>query len=185
MICRVKAGKNVPTRRLVLREVVAADLPLFFEQQLDATATHMAAFTAGDPADRVAFEKHWNRILSDPSVFIRTIVLLRRTAPDSSYLDFTEAAPRVAGHIAIYGPSNERDVTYWLGRAYWGRGVATRALAMLLNVAERPLHARAAGDNVASIRVLQKCGFGIYGRGQGFANGRGAAIEEVLLALWA
>jgi len=56
---------------------------------------------------------------------------------------------------------------------------------MLLNVAERPLHARAAGDNVASIRVLQKCGFGIYGRGQGFANGRGAAIEEVLLALWA
>jgi len=141
---------------------------MFFEQQLDPTANQMAAFTPEDPADAAAFKVHWARLLSDQSVIIKAIVLMGQ----------------VAGHIAIFGPPEEREVTYWLGREYWGRGLASGALRkLLLGVKERPLHARAANDNAASIQVLQKCGFEISGHEISFANARRAEIDEVLLTL--
>src|SRR5262249_40097648 len=72
--------------------------------------------------------------------------------------------------------------SYWVGRDHWGRGVATRALAAFVGgLAARPLYARAAADNMASIRALEKCGFVLVGRERGFANARGAEIEEVVL----
>lgn len=151
-----------------LREVAAADLPIFFEQQLDPEAIRMAAFTAADPADRAAFDRHWARILADATIVNRTI----------------EADGAVAGHIACFEEDGRREVSYWLGRQYWGRGIATQALAALLaQIAERPLHARVAKDNPASLRVLERCGFAVAGEDRGFANGRGAEVEEWLLVL--
>ena len=153
---------------VMLREVSAADLPIFFEQQLDAEAIVMAAFTAADPSDRDAFTAHWARILADPSTINRTIV----------------CDGEVAGHVACFEQEGQREVTYWLGRQHWGRGLATRALAALLElVPERPLYARAVKDNRASLRVLEKCGFTIAGEDRGYANGRGAEVEEWILIL--
>jgi len=40
-----------------------------------------------------------------------------------------------------------------------------------------------AKDNIASVRVLEKCGFVISGYDQGFANARGEEIEEVIMIL--
>ena len=77
-----------------------------------------------------------------------------------------------------------REVGYWLGRAYWGQGIATAALSTFLHhIKTRPLYARAAKDNRASLRVLEKCGFKIIGENRGFANARGKEIEEFLLQL--
>jgi RimJ/RimL family protein N-acetyltransferase len=62
--------------------------------------------------------------------------------------------------------------------------VATKALAAFVGgLTARPLYARAAADNEASIRVLEKCGFVLIGRDRGFANARGAEIEEVVFEL--
>ncbi|HEY7357017.1 MAG TPA: GNAT family N-acetyltransferase [Ktedonobacterales bacterium] len=154
---------------VLLREVIDADLPIFFEQQLDADANYMAAFTARDPADRAAFMAHWARILRDETNTNRTILW----------------AGQVAGSVACYEEEAGRpEVTYWLGKPYWGKGIATSALrALLLQVTARPMYARAAKDNLASLRVLEKCGFTIIGEGQGFANARGKEIEEYLLQL--
>jgi RimJ/RimL family protein N-acetyltransferase len=153
---------------LTLRDVVDADLPIFFEQQREPEGVAMAAFTAKDPADRSAFEAHWAKNRADRSIVMKTIVV----------------DGRIAGHVAAFGPPSEREVTYWLGREFWGRGLASRALAaFLLLVTERPLHARAAKDNLASLRVLQKCGFEVTGHDTGYANARAATIEEVLLTL--
>lgn len=75
-------------------------------------------------------------------------------------------------------------MTYWLGREYWGRGFATVALHELLRmVAQRPMYARAAKDNVASIRVLEKCGFQLCGEERAFANARNGEIDEVVMRL--
>jgi RimJ/RimL family protein N-acetyltransferase len=157
-----------PRTEVLLREVSAADLPIFFEQQLDAEAIAMAAFTAADPSDRAAFDAHWARILADPTTLNRTIV----------------CDGEVAGHVACFEQEGQREVTYWLGRRHWGRGLATRALAALLELApERPLYARAVKDNLASLRVLEKCGFAIAGEDRGYANGRGAEVEEWILIL--
>jgi RimJ/RimL family protein N-acetyltransferase len=78
----------------------------------------------------------------------------------------------------------QREVTYWIGRQDWGRGIATPALQEFLQLEDtRPLDARAASDNAAAIRVLTKCGFLIVGEGRGFAHGRNEETDEVVLRL--
>ncbi|MFF4793840.1 GNAT family N-acetyltransferase [Streptomyces sp. NPDC001276] len=152
---------------VVLREVHDSDLPVFFRQMNDPEALRMAAFTPKDPADHEAFEAHWRRLRAS-SVVLRTVLL------DGD----------VAGSAAVYGEPGEREVTYWVDRAYWGRGVATAALrALLAEVPERPLYARAAADNTGSLRVLAKCGFRESARARGFAEARGEEIDEVVLSL--
>lgn len=153
---------------VTLRDIQPADLPIFFEQQLDPEANRMAAFTAEDPADRAAFDAHWARILANPEIRNQTIL----------------AGGDVAGHIAQFSHGGQPEVSYWLGRQFWGRGVASAALAQFLPlIPARPLYARAAKDHRASLRVLEKCGFVIAGEDKGFANARGAEIEEWIMIL--
>jgi len=154
----------------VLRAVEAADLEVLFQQQLDPEAINMAAFTVEDPHDREAFERRWQRILGDPTLTARTIV----------------ADDEVAGSIGAWRDPElpGREVTYWLGREFWGRGIATLALrAFLHEVTERPLYGRCAADNVGSLRVLEKCGFARIRADRGFANARRTEIDEVVLEL--
>jgi RimJ/RimL family protein N-acetyltransferase len=156
------------TGDVLLRDVTADDFPIFFEQQMDPDANYMAAFTAKDPTDREAYLARWTRNLRDELNVWRTILY----------------DGQVAGSVLCYEESGRREVTYWLGKPYWGKGIATRALAAFLgHVKARPLYARAAKDNVGSLRVLEKCGFTIVGEDKGFANARGAEVEEFLLIL--
>jgi RimJ/RimL family protein N-acetyltransferase len=156
---------------LSLRPVIADDLPVFFAQQLEPEAIFMAAFTAKDPSDRAAFDDHWRRILADPTIIIRAVVL----------------DGQIAGSVLSYEEEGQPEVSYWLGKAFWGKGVATRALAEFLarHNPKRPIYARVAADNLASRRVLEKCGFTVIGEGRGFANARSAEIDELLLELTA
>ena len=151
-----------------LRAVERGDLTVFFEHQLDPEANAMAAFTAADPTDRAAFDAHWERVLGDTAITNRTILL----------------AGAVAGHIAVYWSDDVagHEITYWLGKPWWGRGVATRAVEQLLaEVADRPLYARCAETNPASRRVLEKCGFSVVGEDEGFANAHGRVVGESIL----
>jgi RimJ/RimL family protein N-acetyltransferase len=152
---------------IALRPVEDSDLPVFHRQMTDPEAVRMAAFGPENPYDHEAFAAYWQRV-RDSAHVLRTVL----------------ADGEVAGNAAVYGVAGEREVTYWIDRAYWGRGVATTALrALLAEVLERPLYARAAADNTASLRVLGKCGFRETARAQGYANGRGKEIEEVVLVL--
>jgi RimJ/RimL family protein N-acetyltransferase len=152
----------------VLREVRDEDLAVLFEQWADPVAVQMAAFSTPDQMDREAFERRWARLRADATVLNRAIVV------DGD----------VAGTIGSWGDAGEREVTYWIGRSYWGRGIATAALGMFLSVDRcRPLHARVAHDNIGSRRVLEKCGFRVVGTDRGFAEARSAEIEELVLRL--
>jgi RimJ/RimL family protein N-acetyltransferase len=146
------------TNELYLRHVVNDDLPIFFENQLDQEANYMAAFTA-----------HWHKILANETNIIRTII-------------FNE---QVAGSVSSYEDEGRPEVTYWLGKEYWGKGIATRALKVFLSNDNtvRPIYARVAKDNPGSRRVLEKCGFTVLSESKGFANARGQEIEELLLEL--
>ena len=125
----------------LLRDVVESDLPVFFEHQQDPVATAMADFPA---RDREAFDTHWARILADDTLTKKTIVV----------------EGQVAGNAVSWPQDGRRLVGYWLGREFWGRGLATRALAELVDeLGTRPLHAYVAKTNIGSIRVLEKCGF--------------------------
>ena len=153
---------------VTLRPVEPDDVGIFFGHMQDREAQHMAAFTAPGPANRTAHDAHWARIMADEQVFARSVLV----------------KGQVAGHIAKFVMFGDAEITYWLDRAYWGRGVATRALGLfLLAYTDRPLHARAAKDNLASIWVLEKCGFMLSGDDRGFAHARDAEIDEVVLVL--
>jgi RimJ/RimL family protein N-acetyltransferase len=91
---------------------------------------------------------------------------------------------RLAGTASCVVVDGDTEITCWVDRALWGRGVATEAVRPLLaEVGTRPLHARAAGDNAGSLRVLEKAGFRRTGTEVAFAPARGADIEEAVLRL--
>lgn len=128
----------------------------------------MAAFTAKDPDDRTAFSEHWEKILADETITIRTILFENL----------------IAGHIVSHGWFGEPEISYWIGKEFWGRGIATRALSDFLDQRlDRPLYARVAKDNKASIRVLEKCGFAHSGEDKGYSNARSEKVEEFILKL--
>jgi RimJ/RimL family protein N-acetyltransferase len=150
---------------VVLRDVTGDDVPIFYEQQLDPDATRMALFPA---REREAFMAHWTRILADDGITTKTIVY----------------GEEVAGNIVSFERFGKLEVGYWIGKPFWGKGIATSALSELLRlVTARPLHARVATSNVGSIRVLEKCGFAIVGYETSFDEAMGEQIEEALLEL--
>ena len=153
---------------VLLRDVLPADVDVFFEQQLDDQARWMAAFIGAETRDPANFRARWERIPSDTGTVNRTIV----------------ADGAVAGYVAAFTRGAEREVSYWLGSEFWRRGIATQALRKFLEiVTERPLFARAAADNSASLRVLEKCGFRRAQLERGYADARGAEITEWVLKL--
>ncbi|QSO54306.1 GNAT family N-acetyltransferase [Alicyclobacillus curvatus] len=153
---------------VTLREVQERDLPIFFEHQKDSIANHMAAFTSKDPTDWNLFSEHWSRILADEANVNRCILL----------------GNHVVGQISSFEMFGEREVSYWIDRAHWSKGIATEALKQFLSVVTvRPLYGRAAKDNIGSRRVLEKCGFVITDEGSGYANARGMEIEEFIFTL--
>ncbi|SNY52733.1 GNAT family N-acetyltransferase [Paractinoplanes atraurantiacus] len=153
---------------VALRPIEDADLDALFDQMRDPESVHMAAFTADDPNDRSAFDAHMAKIRARDDVTNRIITL----------------DGRLVGSIAAFVIEGDTEVTYWIDRAHWGQGIAGQALALLLaEVPTRPILARAASDNVGSLRVLQKAGFAVTGTEAGYANARQAEIEETLLRL--
>lgn len=153
---------------ITLRLVHDSDLPVFFRQANDPEAARVAAFVSPRSADWDLFQDHWQRMRTSPTVDLRTVL----------------ADGDVAGHVSVYGEPGEREVTYWIDRPSWGRGIATAALrALLAEVPERPLYARTAADNTGSRRVLEKCGFAVTAESSGFAHARGAEIPEYVLRL--
>ncbi len=126
---------------VLLRDVEPDDLPIFFEHQRDPVALALVVFRS---RERAEFDEHWAKILADDTCLKQTIV----------------ADGQVAGNIGSFGRDGKREVGYWIDRALWGRGIMSEALAAFLRLEQsRPLYAGVAPHNVASMRVLQKCGF--------------------------
>jgi RimJ/RimL family protein N-acetyltransferase len=153
---------------IALRPVRDSDLDAVFEQMRDPVSVWMAAFTAPDPDDRAAFDAHMAEV---------------RRAPDTTTRAITHDG-RLVGTIASFVLEGDTEITYWMDRSVWGRGLAGRALAQFLQeVAVRPLHARVASDNRGSLRVLEKNGFVVVGTEVSYAPARGTEIEETILRL--
>ena len=139
-----------------------------FVQMSDAESVRMAAFTAEEPGDRRAFDDHMRRVLSNPE---NTFVAI-------------ELGGEMVGTIGCYPSDGVMEVTYWVDRERWGEGIASSALELLLQDRPmRPVRARAASDNAASLRVLEKAGFRVQGTTVSYAPGRGAEVEETILEL--
>ncbi|MBL9090875.1 MAG: GNAT family N-acetyltransferase [Planctomycetaceae bacterium] len=148
-----------------LRDIVPDDLPTLYEFNLDPEGNRLAAT---NPRNTAAFASHWEKVLADSDVVAKAI----------------NVEERLVGFINCFRRGDSHFVGYWLGREFWGQGIASRALELLLSeVAIRPLHAQVATGNQASLRVLQKCGFVIRSVQFGPADERNLECEEALLVL--
>jgi RimJ/RimL family protein N-acetyltransferase len=148
----------------LLRPVLESDLPILYEQQLDPEATAMAAFPS---RDKDAFMAHWAKIMANDSNILKAIVY----------------DGLVAGNIGSWEMGGEREVGYWIGKEFWGKGIATQAVMQFLGIVKtRPLFAHVAKHNVASKRVLEKCGFAVIGEGA-YANPAEVEVDEFILRL--
>lgn len=150
---------------LKLRDATAADIPALYRFQSDPEANRLAGFV---PRSRPDFVKHWRKILKDTGVERKMILL----------------DGKVAGYLVCFIRNRpDREVGYWIGREHWGKGVATRALkAFLKQYNSRPLFARVAKHNAASLRVVEKNGFSVIGEDK-FSNAAGERYEEFVLRL--
>ena len=151
-----------------LRPATDADADAAFEMMRDPESVAQAAFTSRDPDDRDAFDAWMARERGSDEV--RMLVVTERGG--------------FAGTAAVFTVDGDREVTYWIARHAWGRGVATEALRLLISREPiRPLFARAAAHNAASIAVLTKNGFTEVSRNVDYAPGVGREVEEIVFTL--
>lgn len=166
--CSVSGVDDFGEQPVALRSLHESDLDALFRQMSDPESVRMAAFTPEEPDDRQRFDAHMSRVTKSPENTNRAITW----------------KGDLVGSIASFVVEGQTEVTYWVDRAVWGRGIASQALVLFLEVVRtRPLHARTASDNAGSLRVLEKAGFRIIDTEVSFAPGRGAEIEETILRL--
>lgn len=155
-------------KHVILTKTVEEDLYTFFKFQLDEEARFLAAFTPNNHADETAYIEKHTKFLKDPNITNLTIKL----------------DDQIVGSVAKFMMEGEAEITYWIDRKYWGKGIATKALTELLKqVTNRPIYGRVAFDNYGSQKVLEKCGFVKTGTDKGFANARQEEIEEYIYKL--
>jgi RimJ/RimL family protein N-acetyltransferase len=159
-------GDSPATSRLVrLRHVERVGLPRMYEMQLDPESNRLAVTT---PRSAEAFDAHWTDALPDPSVTAKAILL----------------DEEMVGYVCCFRRDGRANVGYWISREHWGKGIASRALGLLLlEVPTRPLYAQVATSNGVSLRVLQKCGFVIERVQMSPASDRYPECEEAVLVL--
>ena len=153
---------------LRLRRTEIADLDTLFEFQLDKKGGYLAAFMPEDPTDKTAYIDKYHKLLNDPAVNNQTIML----------------NDKIVGSIAKFVMFGDNELTYWIDKQFWGKGIATSALKKFMTIEHsRPIFGRVAFDNFGSQKVLEKCGFVKVGTNKGFANARQTEIEEFIYKL--
>lgn len=153
---------------LILSETTVEDLHTLFEFQRDEESIYLAAFTPSDPNDKTAYLEKYSKFLNDPTKTTRTI----------------RVGDEIVGSVAKFVMDGDAEITYWIDRKFWGRGIATTALRRLLEIEPvRPIYGRVAFDNYGSQKVLEKCGFVKVREDKGFANARRTEIKEFIYKL--
>lgn len=156
------------TPEIELRRTTIEDLEQLFFFQLDDEASYMAAFVPENRHDKDAYIAKCSKNI----------------ASDSTYTDTITWNGDIVGSVLTYDLLGDLQISYWITKEFWGKGVATMALKKFLTLyPERPLYGRVAFDNAGSIKVLEKCGFKQIAIERFYAGARGQEIEEFVFIL--
>lgn len=156
--------------QVTLRRTAAGDVRVLHGLEVDVFSNEMAGTK---PRDWATFEARWAEILADVDGGVTGVT------PRVIVVDGV-----VVGAVNIAPHDGADSIGYWIGREHWGRGIATRAVALMLReFTRRPLIATTAGHNAASVRVLEKNGFVVVSRRMTPETARTVARETVTLVL--
>lgn len=128
-----------------LRAITADDFPTLFRNQYDPASATMAGVPRREEAD---FYERRAKTEANPANDTRAIIV----------------DEEMAGDVVSWTDEGGRHVGYRIAQRFWGRGIATAALRLMLTeITERPLNADLLRTNLGSRRVLEKCGFRLLG----------------------
>jgi [ribosomal protein S5]-alanine N-acetyltransferase len=155
-------------QQFILSKTIEEDLKTLYQIQTNKEANYMAAFTSLESAQENNYIAKYSKFLNEPTINLQTIKI----------------GEQIIGSISKFEMNNENEITYWIDKEFWGKGITTAALALFLQSEyARPIYGRTAFDNIASQKVLEKCGFIKTGTDKGFANARQIEIEEYIYKL--
>ncbi|GAA3937393.1 GNAT family N-acetyltransferase [Hymenobacter algoricola] len=125
--------------------------------------------------------------LADAQGYLRFV-----SAPDSSDIHLAfEVDGAAVGSISILFQADvhhrSAEIGYWLGRAHWGRGIATAAVQAVSDYAFAyfdicRLYASVCDRNEGSVRVLLKAGYELEGRLRQSITKNGETMDALLFA---
>jgi RimJ/RimL family protein N-acetyltransferase len=161
---------------------------------------HLRPFRAGDAADLVRHAnnpnvtRHLRERFPQPYTWQAAEEWIASATAQAPALNLVIAwDDRLIGAIGLAPGTDSRrvsaEVGYWLGEDYWGRGIATRALAEMVAYAFATLvelnrlFSYVDEGHVASVRVLEKNGFRCEGRLVGASIKNGELRNQFLYAI--
>jgi len=169
---RMELPADTNTESIVdLRPLESADLGAVFALQHEKEG----ALLAGVEGDFVDEETFRTKMEAD---------ILAQTGKATIFALMADG--KMAGYIGCFqGPSGIWQLSYWLAQVFWGRGIATAALAQLLKalppaVLGQPIYAAVIDGNVASVRLLEKFGFIAYKKRAFRSAAHGAMQQQTL-----
>ena len=174
-MCVIEPSPVIETRRLALRAARPEDAPRIAQLAGDYDIAKMTCRMPHPYGMREAEDFVLRAASQDP-----------RSAA-SFLIEHEDHGP--VGMVGLFETDEDRmpEIGYWIGRPFWGRGLATEAVRGALDWAGRAWRRRAlmAGhfiDNPASGRVLEKAGFLYTGEvRKKFSLARGEAADTRMM----
>lgn len=108
------------------------------------------------------------------------------------HINAIEIDGQIAGGIGIHPQEDisykNAEMGYWLGEAYWGKGIMTQAVKEMVNYGFKNfdinrIFARPFGTNVGSQKVLEKVGFILEARFEKTLCKNGTYHDELIYAI--
>lgn len=160
------------TERLILREIEQGDAPAMFELNSDP---EVVRYTGDGPFDSPA----------EAESFVRAYVAKNSGTGFGRWIIQLKETGEVLGWCGLKKQENgEVDLGYRIYRRYWGKGYATEAAIASLEYGFKQkkldkIIGVARVENIASIRVLEKCGMTFE------RNDKGCDGDCVVMAVYA
>ena len=146
---------NIDTNRLTLRRWRENDAEALYKYASDGRVSEMALWPRHTSVD---MNREVIKDFFQPNPFTLAMVLKETNEP----IGCIGLVPAGAEHYKPF--ANEREVGYWIGFPYWGKGLTSEALKSMIefcrnNIRLDSLLITTDAANKASQRVAEKCGF--------------------------
>ena len=112
--------------------------------------------------------------------------LIERSAADERVEDFWAIDGSAGGHAEVMGvikmarlDRNQSELRYWVAPAFWNTGIASEAVAVILQANPQgagEIYAEVFQDNPTSARVLTNAGFTYLGDAEAFSVARDKVV---------
>jgi len=155
----VRSKLEMEGERIVLRKLMPSDASDIYENLRDKD---MVKWTLNIP---------WPYRKRDAMKFVRKARYKMKKRSGYAFGIVLKETGRVIGVvdlIRVDWKNKNAELGYWLGKKYWGRGLTTEAVKLMLKFAFERLklhmvYATLFEENIASRRVLEKAGFKLEG----------------------